>query len=197
MNYDSWFASTIGADYIEEIDNDRLLDYCINLKNKNTGRTFSNVGGWQSNDLNFNDVELQELLSNIYSRLIQMKSDLGIKDIFKLAIKSMWVNINNRSNFNKPHCHPGSFISGVYYVDIDADRSGDIVFLNPNAALDYHWDINWFKDGIGQTISSTACYYKPKKTKLILFPGWLWHYVEPSNSDKERISISFNTELTN
>ena len=33
---------------------------------------------------------------------------------------------------------------------------------------------------------------EPEDNKLILFPSWLEHDVEPSKSDEDRISIAFN-----
>jgi uncharacterized protein (TIGR02466 family) len=193
MKYESWFASPIGIDFVKEIDNTSLKNYCLDLKNKESGRVISNAGGWQSGDLDLNDQTLQELLSAIWSRLVQMKKDLGIKDSVKLTVTNMWVNVNSKGNFNRPHAHPNSFISGVYYVNADPTTSGNIVFTNPILTHAYHWDKTWFEEGVNETISSSNCYFKPESTKLVLFPGWLWHYVEPSNSDTERISISFNT----
>jgi uncharacterized protein (TIGR02466 family) len=193
MIYESWFANPIGVDFVKEIDNTALREFCLSLKNKEAGRTISNAGGWQSKNLDFNTPELQELLQAIWVRLLQMKDSIGIKDSVPMSITDIWVNINGKGNFNRPHAHPQSVISGVYYVDADPAISGDIVFQNPIVTHGYHWDKNWFKEGVNETISSSSCYYKPETTKIILFPGWLWHYVEPSNSDKTRISIAFNT----
>ena len=193
MNYESWFATPVGIDLIGEIDNDRLRNYCLNLKHTTSGRTISNAGGWQSENLDFDTPELQELLQAIWDRLVQMKDDLGIKDSVNLTIQNIWININEKGDFNRPHAHPQSVISGVYYVDADPSTSGDIVFMNPNITHGYHWDKNWFREDASDTISSGSSYYKPKSTQLILFPGWVWHYVEPSNSDRVRISIAFNT----
>lgn len=193
MKYESWFSTPVGVDFIKEIDTERLKQYCLDLKNKDSGRTISNAGGWQSENLSFDIPEIQELLQALWIRLIQMKDDLGIKDSVNLTIQNIWININDRGNFNRPHAHPQSVISGVYYVDADPVISGDIVFASPIITHGYHWDKKWFKDGVSETISSASCYYKPETNKVILFPGWVWHYVEPSNSDKQRISIAFNT----
>jgi uncharacterized protein (TIGR02466 family) len=140
MIYESWFASPICVDFVNEINNSNLKEYCLNLKNNDSGRTISNAGGWQSKDLDFNDQGLQEILQSIWVRLIQMKKDLGIKDSIKLKITNIWVNVNGRGNFNRPHAHPNSVISGVYYVDADPTISGDIIFSNPALTHGYHWD---------------------------------------------------------
>jgi uncharacterized protein (TIGR02466 family) len=35
----------------------------------------------------------------------------------------------------------------------------------------------------------------PEAGKLIIFPAWLEHYVEPNTSTEERISIAFNINI--
>ena len=37
---------------------------------------------------------------------------------------------------------------------------------------------------------------KPIEGLLILFPSYLEHFVEPSNADEDRISISFDVMVT-
>ena len=195
MNYESWFVTPLAADYIKEIDNERLKHYCLELNHKESGRTVSNAGGWQSEDLNLQDPILTELLNSLWHRINYMKTNLGVKDSVKLTITAMWVNINKKGNFNRPHAHPDSFLSGVYYVDSDPINGGNIVFQSPILTHGYHWDKDWFEESASETISSSNCQYKPETTKVIIFPGWVWHYVEPNNSDQDRISISFNTKL--
>ena len=36
------------------------------------------------------------------------------------------------------------------------------------------------------------CVIEPEVGRLYILPGHLWHYVTGSNSNKDRISISFN-----
>jgi uncharacterized protein (TIGR02466 family) len=196
MDYKSWFFTPIGVDFITEVDNDQLRNYCLNLRNTSDGRTVSNAGGWQSKELDFNIPEIQDLLQAIWIRLLQMKDDIGIKDQVDLVIQNIWINVNNKGDFNRPHVHPTSAISGVYYVDADPKSSGDIVFINPVATHTYHWNKEWFKEDKDE-ISSATAYYKPTTTQLILFPSWICHYVEPSNCDAPRISIAFNAGIKN
>ena len=44
------------------IDNDALIKYCYKIKENTQSRIMSNEGGWQSDDLNLQDVELQPLI---------------------------------------------------------------------------------------------------------------------------------------
>ena len=34
--------------------------------------------------------------------------------------------------------------------------------------------------------------YEPLEGRIIMFPSWLWHCVEPNESNDIRISVSFN-----
>jgi len=35
-------------------------------------------------------------------------------------------------------------------------------------------------------------YYDPIPGRMIMFPSWMWHKVEPNKSNDIRISVSFN-----
>ena len=38
-------------------------------------------------------------------------------------------------------------------------------------------------------------YITPQENNIIIFPSWLMHAVDPSSSDDDRISLSFNIQL--
>ena len=50
------------------------------------------------------------------------------------------------------------------------------------------------KDNFKQNYNaSTEMYFRPEVGKIIIFPGYLEHHVEPTKDDNdERISIAFN-----
>jgi uncharacterized protein (TIGR02466 family) len=39
-------------------------------------------------------------------------------------------------------------------------------------------------------------HYAPQPGRLVIFPSWIQHYVQPNLSDQDRISISFDVQLT-
>ena len=47
-------------------------------------------------------------------------------------IGNMWANINPPGGYNRPHIHPNSHFSGVYYIKATKD-SGEIVFNDPRS----------------------------------------------------------------
>ena len=104
----------------------------------------------------------------------------------ELVITQSWFNKNSRGMQHHEHTHPNSIISGVWYPQIDES-------LPPIK----------FKSREQPTITGTienynhfnsATFMLPLRNgELILFPSNLSHSVPINQSDKERISLSFNT----
>lgn len=106
-----------------------------------------------------------------------------------------WVNVNRAGDSNNLHCHPGCFVSGTYYVRVpEAMTGGRLVFRDPRgpAVAMYETpgiELPWVGDGVGVR-------FAPAAGRLLLFPSWLEHSVEPFEGDGERISIAFNASLS-
>ena len=107
-----------------------------------------------------------------------------------------WLNVNQKGNFNPPHVHPGYDYSGCYYVTFP-ENSGLIHFLDPRPQHRFASpdpksakDKNWYSSD--NVYDSSFFTYQIKEGKVIIFPSWLTHYVDPNPTDLLRISISFN-----
>ena len=112
-----------------------------------------------------------------------------------------WINANQKGNFNPPHIHPGSNYSGCYYVQFPQD-SGLIHFLDPRP----QHRISSPDPPSTSTHSERGknCYDTPnqydssvftshvKEGKVIIFPSWLMHYVDPNPTEGLRVSVCFN-----
>jgi uncharacterized protein (TIGR02466 family) len=170
------------------IDNNAILAFC-KQQSKLKGRVETNVGGWQSKNIQTNNVVYNELLSKITSYANEMANDIGLIDGLRIDIS--WININGYKDYNLVHKHPHSTLSGVYYVSVPKD-SGRIVFENPACeTMMYDWHLDRIKDLTVHT--SSKWFYETLVGRLYVFPGWLNHSVEPNLNKKEkRISISFN-----
>ena len=83
-------------------------------------------------------------------------------------------------------------MAGVYYVKVP-ENSGRLVFENPIQQHDFVMKSNMIKEF--NLVNAGYWCAEPKENDLIMFPSWLKHYVEPSESDEERISIAFNLEI--
>ena len=99
-------------------------------------------------------------------------------------------NVSRRGHYHTVHNHPGSCWSGVYYVDCGTEseasqaRSGVLDLLDPRP----------FTEMVpvpGEPYGQKIC-VKPKPGMMLVFPGFLYHFVHPFDGDGERISIAFN-----
>jgi uncharacterized protein (TIGR02466 family) len=176
---------------LDNIEIEEIKNYCIQLKNKTPGRLYTNVGGWQSEDIikrNITNTPLYIVFCKIVPILQECMQDLGSSHY--LHVDNAWVNINDKTNWNRPHTHDGSLLSGVFYL---TDNNSDIEFIKDP-------DINtYFQENIfskrDTELSFRSFRYTPIKGELYIFPSWLRHSVHPSESNSERVSISFNTYI--
>ena len=113
---------------------------------------------------------------------------------------NMWANVNRSGHGNEFHSHPGSFWSGVYYVDdggIAADPSlgGELEFMDPRGPgpAMYAPHLAFAMPG-GLSVGANET-VPPKTGRLVMFPAWLLHQVRPYRGGAERISIAFNLSL--
>jgi uncharacterized protein (TIGR02466 family) len=109
-----------------------------------------------------------------------------------------WLNVNQKGNFNPPHTHPGNDYSGCYYVTFP-ENSGFIHFLDPRPQHRFaspnpknKEDENWYSSD--NVYDSSFFTYKIKEGKIVIFPSWLAHYVDPNPTDSLRVSIPFNAK---
>jgi len=166
-----------------------MRDYCISLKEKNTRVVKSNVGGWQSDNLKGKHMPLNDLFLALEKHCKKFTNEIGLKNI--LSLDNAWININYYKDFNSEHIHCDSIISGVFYIETPKD-CGNIEFVSNDAHIkSYDWNEHSIKTPNEYT--SGRWYMPSLENRLILFPSWLKHNVQPNlNSKKERISISFN-----
>lgn len=157
---------------------------CLAMRSENTGVKKSNMGGWQSEILNEQDVKnkFPTTFKFIDAAINKVAAELNTK----YKIKEAWVNLNDKNHFNYGHVHPQSTVSGCMYLKVNS-TSGQIVFTNPTASV--HYSLPRDIDGFWGAFNVS-----PTVGNLIIFPSYLEHYVEPNLSDETRVSIAFNCE---
>ena len=184
MIEERWFSYPIWCDMVEYEHYEELLKYCLLRKAYDNGKLFSNRGGWQSSDLYFHTDEVM----NKFCKFLQYHLNILSEKIkIKLVINNLWININGYQTTNDIHTHPGSYISGVFYVKAE-ENQGDICFENPLKHINYFI----YEDSI---FLDSYVYHKPQTGKLLLFPSSLPHSVLSNETNIDRISISFNTKV--
>ena len=179
------FRTEIYSSYLN-FDLNKLTKYCFELENYNKSRKKSNLGGWQSGDLFDED---DDVIFNLRKLITKHLNNYSVN----LSL-NLWININGYKDTNMKHMHPGSVLSGVFYVKLpNIDSCGNLVFFNPAADL-MEYSFNPHRDVLKyDNRHSSTSFVKPKENLLIIFPSWVNHLVEPNMSKEKRISISFNS----
>lgn len=153
--------------------------------------TYSNVKGWHSSpNLQCNENIILNL-SNLISDIKELLDEMGI-EVKMIDIHSMWGMINPPGSYNLSHIHGHCILSGILYLKTP-ENSGRIVFEN------------YIDEGVGLynllknpefTNSYSSFSITPESNLLLLFHPNLRYHVEINESLDDRISISFNINLS-
>ena len=189
-----------------EMVNATLLRMSLEREAAESSRDYANVGGWHSaaNLLEWPGDEVQQLRTWIVeglNRMVQATGQLpevqgrpAPRGSFTI---SAWANISRRGNYHRMHNHPHSAWSGVYYVTgVPRLKAGQADEPNSNALAGVLelYDPRPFTEmvDVPGTPYGQRVHIRPEPGLLVLFPSWLYHFVHPSDSDQERVSIAFN-----
>ena len=161
---------------------------CLKAKEKDPeGVIKSNMGGWQSNTEKFNFLE--EFYKASKPLINHISVEMGLKSSFYIETVESWININQPKDINMPHNHRGNLLSSVFYVE-STDMDATVNFIMPNEEVKQYY----FQDYLVPSMySSPQVNYAPIEGRLIIFPGYLKHWVAPST--KRRISIATNYDV--
>lgn len=166
------------------------------------GTQHSNLGGWQSSwDMDrWGGAAAIKLLAIGRNTANRITTDRDGKPAAATWRANMWANINKSGHGNEFHAHPGSFWSGVYYVDdggiaADASLGGELEFMDPRGPgpAMYAPHLAFAMPG-GLSVGANET-VMPKSGRLVMFPAWLLHQVRPYRGGAERVSIAFNLSL--
>ena len=158
----------------------------------------SNSLGWHSAVDMHHRTEYNHFTKWLLKSIEKVFNNLNYHEDSIAVCDNMWANINKRYSHNRNHTHPGALWSGVYYIQVPKD-SGKIWFTDPRGEAHIIMP-SYKKDQPRPPSHLREVYYNAVPGRLIVFPGWLTHEVEP-NLNKEfdendnngwRYSISFN-----
>jgi uncharacterized protein (TIGR02466 family) len=196
MKIETIFSNFIAYENLS-LDNKSLENFCYDMKEKDPeGRVLSNKGGWQSRGYLYKESKNYKILklgSIIQCKMEILRSKFGFvknTQVKELKIGNFWININKINDSNSPHIHASSIFSCVYYVKVP-EKSGNITFLNSSSNFlekcFNHKQVIKYNE-----FNSSTYTYAPKEGDLLMFPSWLLHQVENSESMEDRITIAFN-----
>lgn len=161
-----------------------ITEEILAASKSDSGRMVSNVGGYQSNNLDYDPhtANICPLTLKFYREFENyVVSAINSSPHFTKKIShidGIWINVNGKDAVNGPHTHQdpdpnidklSADYSGVFYVKTLKDQA-PIVF----------WD------------SKKPFEYFPKNNEVLIFPHTLLHAVYPHDTDDYRISIAFN-----
>ena len=151
------------------------------------GKKRTNVNGWHSKT----DMNKKEEYNVLTKELFAMQDEIFAKEHLteKPVLGNMWANINYPGGYNRPHLHPNSLFSGVYWIKTP-EKSGNLMLYEPRQGAQCTMPNR--KEGKLPPQLWREIYYEPIAGRIIMFPAWLWHEVQPNRSKDTRLSVSFN-----
>ena len=111
---------------------------------------------------------------------------LGIKD--QIYLTQSWSTINTTNAFHKPHFHPNTFISVVYFAQC---KSGPLIFYLSPTSLRECFNFQYTPHKY-TPYNSLKWELSLKSGDIVLFPGHLIHGSSPNQSPESRIIVGAN-----
>jgi uncharacterized protein (TIGR02466 family) len=176
--------------------NAKLLEHILAREAKEATRGMSNVGGWHSpaDLLGSSDPAIHELRKRVANciRKVVLNNRFSALALERSMHISAWANVARDGAYNAVHNHTPAVFSGVYYVSTgepapEDSREGLIEFIDPRPGPH------------GGTLPTHAfnapLIIDPEPGMMLVFPGWLLHYVHPYRGTAPRVSVAFNLWL--
>ena len=170
-----------------QLDNNKLAQDIVNWSNQDKGVSKTNYKGWHSTTNMGQKPEYQQLVTELLRMQKEIYDNEHIDRHARLG--NMWANINPTDGMNQPHIHPNSLFSGVYYVK-SQPNAGRLKIYDPRPGVQLIMPTR--KPGNPGRDMWRDANIEPVVGRIIMFPAWLWHSVEPNKSNDLRISVSFN-----
>ena len=170
-----------------QLDNNQLEQSIIKWANEDKGIVKTNYKGWHSTT----DMHTKPEYKPLFDELFKMQDEIYKYEHLdrKPRLGNMWANINKPGGMNQSHIHPNALFSGVYYIK-SSPKSGRLKIYDPRPGVQLNMPIKKSGDP-GKDLWREAN-IDPIPGRIIMFPSWLWHAVEPNESNDIRISVSFN-----
>ena len=187
-----WIGETL------DIDNEILSKVILEKEKTEPNTVLSNSGGWQSSSDLHVSKSFGYIVDVVANNFKPIYEDHQYIDGMGLHVSSLWANVNRKTNFNTQHLHSHCDWSFCYYVKAP-ENCGPIIFVDPRVRRVMRPPGRLLKNR-GEWDSNSPSLFdeyrvEPKEGKLIIFPSWLEHFVEPNLSDEPRISMSGNILL--
>ena len=201
--------SYVDCDNFLDIKDD-LIEWIYDYKNNSNKELFrSNQGGWHSHD-DLNNEKSFERFNNYITKHMLTLCDSMFGNNCEVKIDNMWSIVNSEGNRNASHQHPGGHMSGIFWVKSQGEKSGRLVFENPNSFGQNFLLLNLKEDLKEGCHNHGSFWFEPIEGRMLLFPCNLRDRFETlefrmppfmrwldglDETDEDRIVISFNILL--
>ena len=167
--------------------NKNLEKNILEWSKQSPGVSKTNYKGWHSTTDMESKPEYQPLVNELMAMAKQVFKEEWLDR--EPILGNMWANINPKDGMNQPHIHPNSLFSGVYYVKSNP-QAGRLKIYDPRPGAQIVMPNR--REGQPPKHLWRDANIDPIPGRIIMFPAWLWHSVEPNQSNDLRISVSFN-----
>ncbi len=142
--------------------------------------------GWQSERALHERREFQKLSGCVISAAAGVLRFLRV-GYDALEVTGCWATVLARGAPHKYHSHPNNFLSAVYYVRTHPGAE-TINFHDPRSQASV------IRPPVTELTAENTdqVVVQVRNGTLLMFPAYLPHSVDPTASDEERISVSFN-----
>lgn len=156
---------------------------------------YRSLGGWHSHNNLHKDPRFKVLVDRLHRMGAGMSRNMNYNKNYQLEVTTMWAITNPPGSSNRSHVHPGAIWSGVIYVQ-SPEGAGKIEFTDPRTAHLMN-QAQFMPDSRRPRECWTKVKIKPQAGKILMFPAWLYHSVEPNLAEQEgpdgdRVVIAFN-----
>lgn len=140
--------------------------------------------------------EFKAMMSGYLGAFVKSINGLNDQDLETLKFDNhCWFHITRDGAFFQPHNHPNASFSAIYCVDPGDEEppnpsaAGHIIFADPRNVHSYMDPAN---KSMRRELSYDGIRFRLAPAELIIFPSYLYHFVEPYIGEKPRITIAAN-----
>jgi uncharacterized protein (TIGR02466 family) len=178
------FPTPIGAVSLEKPLTEQERSFLLNQEQ------VENTGNMSSLDTYILDRPGMENLKSFIEQNLKKYFEItyNVQDNVEIYLTQSWTNYTSPSQYHHKHSHWNSIVSGVLYVDVDA-QNDKIHFYKNNAENQLG-----FSPKEWNAYNSLSWFVPIENNLLVFFPSALVHSVEPTINNKNvRVSLAFNS----
>ena len=191
LNIETWFPRPIG--YVDNVCSDQRSSILSHV-NQYIDRegTHRDGGLWVDSTHKIHDqLHLDRALDglvrviNDYASVFLVAQGWTDEAARTVVVAQMWANRSGGNDYLFPHVHPGSLLSGAYYLSA----------LDPVSSITFFRDLGYMFPEVnspGNMFSDETCSYQCAPGRLLLFRSDFMHGCKISPGAGAKVVLSFN-----